>query len=191
MVTADGDPERTLLGHVAAGDHDAFEALYRAFQPRVFGFVRRILGDPQLAEEIADDVMLVVWRDANRFQQRSRVSTWVFGIAWRMAANALRRRRPPHPAMPDGEVPDALSDTAARIEQSDWLMHAFANLSSEHRTVVELTLVHGFSYLEIAEITDCPLNTVKTRMFHARRRLQASLATLASAAKEESDETGA
>jgi RNA polymerase sigma factor (sigma-70 family) len=196
VVTANGDAELMLLGQVANGDHEAFETLYRAFQPRIFGFVKRILGDPQLAEEIADDVMMVVWRDADRFQQRSRVSTWIFGIAWRMAANALRRRRPPHSALPAADVPDALADTAARLEQRDWLMHAFANLSHDHRAVVELTLVHGFSYIEIAEITDCPLNTVKTRMFHARRNLQAALSALATAPTEDSlrgdsDETGA
>jgi RNA polymerase sigma factor (sigma-70 family) len=176
---ADQTSERALLERIVAGDEGAFEALYRRYQPKLFVFLKRMLGDPAAAEEVADDVLVVLWQDAHRFEGRSKLSTWLFGIAYRKAANVLRSR--PRKEIPlDGPLPGTVPDAASRLELGEWLEKALGELSADHRMVVELTFVHGLSYQEIAAIADCPVNTVKTRMFHARRRLQTALNALVS-----------
>lgn len=176
--------ELDLLRRVAAGDDEAFAALYQRYQPRVNAFLRRLLTDTLQAEEIADDVMIVVWRDAARFEHRSKLSTWIFGIAYRQAAKALRRRPPPH--VPFEGQGSHTPDGASAVETRQWVDTALRYLSPEHRLVVELTFVNGFSYQEIAEIAGCPINTVKTRMFHARRKLKALLSSLADPDEDQS-----
>lgn len=170
--------DETLLGEVAAGDRQAFEVLYRRFYRRLFGFLARFLGDRERIEEVLDDVMLVVFRDAGRFEARSRVSTWIFGIAYRSAQHARR------PRMADARLEGIESEEALavkvggaypgppRFELRQLIDRALALLSPEQRLVVELTYFEDCSYQEIAAIADCPVNTVKTRMFHARKRLK-------------------
>lgn len=170
--------DAALLGAVAAGDRKAFEVLYRRFYRRLFGFLARFLGERDQIEETLDDVMMVVYRDAARFESRSRVSTWIFGIAYRCAQHA-RRPRPIDAFTADLESPEALAAPApagpagpARFELRQLIDRALGLLSPEHRLVVELTYFEDCSYQEIAAIADCPVNTVKTRMFHARKRLR-------------------
>lgn len=163
--------EADLLARVRCGDRAAFSELYRLFQPRLFAYLRRSLYDLQTVEEVLDDVMFVVWKDAARFRGESAVSTWIFGIAYRKALSAMRAQRRRHAAIDQQADPDAAPSTDP--VQEEWLGVALAQLSTEHRQVVELTYCCGFSYREIAEIAGCPVNTVKTRMFHARKRLKA------------------
>ena len=183
--TPDGEAE--LLRRIAAKDRRAFEALYHAYYRRLFAYLFKTIRRPELAEEVLDDVMLAVWMGAGGFDGRSRPSTWIFGIAYHKALKALDRqsrqdRRAPsggaaeeeeahgrgEPEPPE-EGPEGL---LARREMTDVLERALRRLPLEQRTVVELTYYHGFSYQEIAEVMSCPVNTVKTRMFHARRRLR-------------------
>jgi RNA polymerase sigma-70 factor (ECF subfamily) len=169
-----------LLAAVATGDRLAFEELYLLHHRRLFGFLYKMTGRQQMSEELVNDVMLVVWQKASTFAGRSLVSTWIMGVAYNKALKAIRKmgRAPtlvevePQMAV-DSAGPEAdLSsrDRRARISQ------ALRRLSPEHRAAVELTYYHGFSYREIAQIVGCPENTVKTRMFHARRRLRSLLA---------------
>ena len=160
--------ESALLARVRRGDRGAFTALYRRYQPRLFAYLRRLLSDGQTVEEVLDDVMLVVWKDASKFRGDAAISTWIFGIAYRKALSAIRRHQAPIDRRAD---PDA--ESAREPAAEEWLSTALDKLSADHRQVVELTYCCGFSYHEIAEIAGCPVNTVKTRMFHARRRLKA------------------
>lgn len=167
-----------LLAAVAAGDRTAFEVLYRRFYRRLFGFLGRFLAERGQIEETLDDVMMVVYRDAARFESRSRVSTWIFGIAYRCAQHA-RRPRPAEGFTADLDSPEAQAAQPgfepaepARFELRQLIERALGLLSPEHRLVVELTYFEDCSYQEIAAIADCPVNTVKTRMFHARKRLR-------------------
>lgn len=167
-----------LMDRVRRRDRQAFASLYRRYQPRLFAYLRRFIRDSRLAEEVLDDVLFVVWKDARRFDGRAAVSTWIFGIAYRRAMTALRRElRHELPVDPgaDADRIGAESSAAGR----DLLAKALAELSVDHRQVVELTYFFGFSYAEIAAIAGCPENTVKTRMFHARRRLRQLLPVLA------------
>ena len=170
--------ERELLARVAAGDLQAFERLYRLYQPRLSRFLTTLLRRPQLIEEVLDDTMMVVWQSADRFRGSSKLSTWIFAIAYRKAHKA--RLKWPDP-IEEPEQDTRLSEDPAPDDElhhqklHDSLMRAMDQLSADHRAVVELTYFHGLGYREIAEIVDCPVDTVKTRMFHARRRLKQAI----------------
>ncbi len=169
--------ERALLAAVARRDRGAFSELYRIYQPRLFGYLRRMVASPVLIEEIVDDVMFVVWTDAGKFRGQSAVSTWVFGIAYRRALSALRKEgRYQAPLVQDADSTIAAGESPVDLEL---IRAGLAELSPDHRQVIELTYFCGFSYREIAEIAGCPENTVKTRMYHARRRLKVLLPRLA------------
>ena len=174
--TVESDEAR-LLRRVTAGELHAFEQLYRAYHPRLTRFLERMTRRPGLVEEVLNDTLLVVWHRAGSYNGASKVSTWIFAIAYRMALKGMRRTDEPLEA---GD--DERADTGPGPEQqlSRWQLHAaleraLDGLSAEQRAVVDLTYFHGIGYREIAEIVDCPVDTVKTRMFHARRRLRALL----------------
>jgi len=171
------DREAALLAGVRRADRAAFADLYRCYHPRLYGYLRRLLRDPGLVEEVLDDVMLVVWKDARKFRSESRVSTWIFGIAYRKALSAMRSARRYHAPLDYGADLDAIAGSSAEIDE--WIVAALARLSPDHQQVMVLTYLSGFSVQEIAQIAGCPANTVKTRMFHARRRLKVLLPTLA------------
>ena len=171
--------DRALLARIAAGDRDAFERFFRAHAAGVRRFVRDLVRDDGIAEELTSDVMVEVWRSAGRYAGRSRVRTWLFGIAHHKAIDALRRRRTAAIPLDDlisvaaagaGPEEHALRDAErARLEA------ALDALSPEHRAVLRLTYVDGFSQKEIAGIVDCPIATVKTRAFYAKARLRDAL----------------
>ncbi|MGK6325413.1 RNA polymerase sigma factor [Sphingomonas sp. DT-51] len=171
------DAEQALLERVRAGDRRAFEALYQGYHARLWRFLHKLLRRPHLVEEVLNDAMLVVWNRLHTFDGRSRFSTWLFGIAYRQALAALRRLDEPvddarEEAIDVDAAPGAGAE-ASRVRRG--LDAALATLSPTHRAVVELTYFHEFGYREIAAIMGCPPDTVKTRMFHARRHLRAAL----------------
>jgi RNA polymerase sigma-70 factor (ECF subfamily) len=178
---ADGK-ELALLKCVQRLDREAFSDLYRLFHPRLYGYLLRMLPNAALIEEALDDVMLVVWKDARKFQGRSSVSTWVFGIAYRKALSAIRSESRYHAPL-DRHFDETKLPTHV-VQTDNWLDVAMAQLSADHRQVIELTYFGGFSYQEIAQIADCPVNTVKTRMYHAKRRLRVLLPKLATPTRE-------
>jgi RNA polymerase sigma-70 factor (ECF subfamily) len=173
-----GLDELELLERVKAHDVDAFENLYRIYQPRLARFLINLVKRPQLVEEVLDDTMMVVWQTAGSFRGTSKLSTWVFAIAYRKALKA--RSRWPDPVEDEKRDTRASNDPApdTELERSrvrGALVNAMGQLSAEQRAVVDLTYFHGLGYREIAEILSCPVDTVKTRMFHARRRLRQAL----------------
>ena len=177
-VRSPGSDELELLARVAERDVQAFEKLYRLYQPRLTRFLTTLLKRPPLIEEVLDDTMMVVWQTADRFRGSSKLSTWIFAIAYRKAHKA--RLRWPEPAE-EPKVDERVSEEAPPDEAMDQdrlrgaLLRAMDQLSADHRAVVDLTYFHGLGYREIAEIVDCPVDTVKTRMFHARRRLKQAM----------------
>ena len=165
-----------LVAAVGRGDRKAFEQLFSKYGERVFRYAYRLISDAEKAEEVTNDVMLEIWKHAPKFEGRSRVSTWILGIARHVALNAVRRKE--FVTVDIDETPEAPEEntvTAAGEKDRETLKQALKNalskLSPEHRDVVELTFFHGCSYQEIAEIVDCPQNTVKTRMHHAKKQL--------------------
>ena len=175
--------EETLWIHqIATGDRDAFERLYKAYAPRLFRYLFCMIGNAGTSEELTNDVMLAAWKGAASFRGESRVSTWLFGIARYKALNAVRQTQPltvevemASEVAASGEGPQ---DVVQRHSLEKSVRSALQELSPEHREVVELTFYQGLSYQEIADIMQCPVNTVKTRMFYAKKKLGEALEKL-------------
>ena len=174
------DSDRRLLDKVAAGDREAFRELYLVYHRRLARFLVRLTRRYEVAEEIINDTLWVVWRKAGEFRGESRVSTWIMGIAYRRALKTLRSRgHQLYDAVPiEGETLVA-PDELAESETGEWLLLAMQQLPLEQRLALEYAYGYGHSCEEIALIMDCPANTVKTRLFHARAKLRALLPRLA------------
>ena len=180
---ANDEVESELLHRVADGDREAFRTLYALYSKRLFSYLTKLLSARETVEEVFQDVMFEVWRQAGSFRGSARVSTWIFGIAHHKALNARRAQGNRvivqlEEARETQTNADGPQVSAEKTDLSRKVRAALARLSADHRAVVELTLYQGFSYAEIARIVNCPVNTVKTRMFHARRQLRELLSNL-------------
>jgi len=169
--------ELELLRQVAAGDRTAFKELYLIYHRRLARFLMRMTSRHDLIEEVINDTLWTVWLKAGDFRGDSLVSTWIVGITYRRALKALRRHGAPRPMLVE-EVAVA-PDAQLEDENREWLGQALAELPLEQRMVMEFSYLMGHSCEEIAQIMQCPVNTVKTRMFHAREKLRRSLPRLA------------
>jgi RNA polymerase sigma-70 factor (ECF subfamily) len=175
-ATADrnGD-DQALIGRVATGDRAALAALYRRHERPLYLFVKSKMNDPFLSNDIVQDVFLEVWRHAARFEGRSTVKGWLYGIAWRKVIDIHRanRRLDYTDILPEveDEDPGAL-DRISADEQAGHLRGCLSALKDDHRAAVELAFFHDLGYREIAEALEVPEGTVKTRVFHAKKLLQ-------------------
>jgi len=173
------EPDADLIERVARGDMRAFETLYRAYHPRLTRFLSLLTTRRTVVEESLNDTMHAVWRRAHTYNGQSKVSTWIFAIAYRTTCKALRRQDVP---MEDPGADEQVSDAPgperqhADREAKAALRRALSALPHQQRHVIVLTYFHELPYAEIARIMDCPVDTVKTRMFHGRRRLRGLLA---------------
>ena len=167
--------ELLLLERIKAGDDGAFQRLYRLYHPRLTNFLLKMVRRPQLVEEVLNDTLMVVWQRPDSFHGGSKLSTWIFAIAYRKALKGLKKFDDP---LEDNEVAERVSEeespeeNSAAFRRRDLLAEVMQELSPTHRAVVDLTYYHELDYNEIARILDCPVGTVKTRMFHARRQLR-------------------
>lgn len=170
--------EVQLIGLIVKEDLRAFETLYRVYFPRLTRFLDRMIRSSHLIEETINDTMMVVWQKADQYDRSCKVSTWIFAIAYRKALNVIRSLDLPiesdsddYPAVSDQEPETALE----HLQLQKIFAQALDTLPMEQRNVVNLAYYHDMAYGEIAEIVGCPVNTVKTRMFHARRQLKVLL----------------
>ena len=177
-----------LLERIKAQDRAAFKELYFAYHSRLARFLTRITARYDVAEEIINDTFWVVWDRAKDFRNASQVSTWIMGIAYRRGLKTLRKLS----AVSISDIPldEVLAldehEPTARAELEQWIETAMARLPLEQRVVLELAYHLGHSCEEIAVITECPVNTVKTRMHYAREKLRRLLPQLAGVSEEES-----
>ena len=176
-VAAADDVE--LMRLIVAGDVAAFEQLYRRHHARLVALVSRLTRRPDLAEDIGNEAMLVAWQRAASFRGAARVSTWLCGIAYRLALKRLGQAQRHDGAVDIDTVevadPVSVENRAAEAQLQRILQRAVASLPPPQRAVVELTFYHGCSQAEVAELLECPEGTVKSRMFHARQRLRQTL----------------
>ena len=167
--------DEVLIGRIAKGDRLAMQVLFARHHVRVYRFVLRLVGNPTTAEDLISEVFLDVWRQADRFEGRSAVSTWLLAIARFKALSALRKK--PDEEL-DEETAEAIEDTSDNPEvtlekkdKSAVLRQCLEKLSPEHREIIDLVYYHEKSVEEVAEVVGIPENTVKTRMFYARKKL--------------------
>ena len=165
--------EVLLLRRVADSHRGAFEELFEIYHSRLFSFLFRLTRSHGVAEELANDVLLTVWKDAGRFRGDSRVSTWIFGIAYRKALTHLRKRNLKLVAI---KHDDAMVDGSdVQIEREDWVRQGIDALPPKHKLTVMLVYFLGLSCEEAASASGVPVSTVKTRMFHARKKMKEHL----------------
>jgi len=177
------DHDHALLSAVAAGDRRALEELYFGYHRRLARFLSRFTPRYENIEEIINDTFMVVWQNAKQFRRASQVSTWIIGIAYRTALKSFRRQKNHAAALGLDDCPEHTVDPTSEMEVRDWLKQGLSRLPIEQRLTLELAYQMGHSLEEIALITDCPVGTVKARMFHAREKLRQYLPTLSGALK--------
>jgi RNA polymerase sigma-70 factor, ECF subfamily len=175
--------EVQLVARIAEGDRKAFEELYNLYHRRMARFLTRLTRRFDIAEEVINDTFFVVWRKAGDFRGDSQPSTWILGIAYRKARSAFRASARLAERDLESAAEALTTEAPANSEElRDWLGQALEQLPVEQRMAVELCYELGYSCEEIGTIMECPPNTVKTRLFHARAKLQKLLPQLASPA---------
>ena len=171
--------DRELVERVARGDRAAVRLLFMRHHARVYRFAARQTGSDMMADDIANEVFLELWRQAPAFEGRSEVSTWLLGIARFKALSALRKKKEEWIGDDDAAAIPDTSDTpevAVMKDDKATALRGMVNaLPEEHRTVIDLAYYHAKSVAEIAGILSIPVATVKTRMFYARKKLGEAL----------------
>ena len=171
----DASSDATLVNRIAAGDKLAMQALFARHRTPVYRWLLRFVGNETNAEDLLSEVFLDVWRQADRFEGRSSVSTWLISIARFKALSARRRRTEAElDEKIETTVPDTANDPEAALQEKnrgELLRQALTRLSREHREIIDLVYYHEKSIDECAQILGIPAATVKTRMFYARKKL--------------------
>ncbi|MGX5803030.1 sigma-70 family RNA polymerase sigma factor [Bradyrhizobium sp. Arg314] len=178
-MNAATETDRALVDRVAKGDRAAVRLLFMRHHARIYRFVVRQTGSEMMADDIANEVFLELWKQAPSFEGRSEVSTWLLGIARFKALSSLRKKKEDWIDDDDAaQIPDG-ADTPEVVtmkEDKAAALRRFVDaLPEEHRTVIDLAYYHGQSVTEIGEVLEIPVATVKTRMFYARKKLGEAL----------------
>jgi RNA polymerase sigma-70 factor, ECF subfamily len=172
--------ERELLKRIGLRDRKALHELYDLHYQRLARFLRRMTRRHDLVDEVVNDTFMVVWQQTAGFRGDSLVSTWIMGIAYRRCLNLLRTEERAHKhTEPQTTEELHVRDPADQCDLVELMGRALESLSDDQRAVLQLTYYLGHSCSEIAVIMDCPINTVKTRMFHARNKLRSLVPALA------------
>jgi RNA polymerase sigma-70 factor (ECF subfamily) len=175
LIATQATSDDILIARIAQGDRLAMQVLYGRHHVRIFRFGLRLVRNEQIAEDLISEVFLDVWCQAGKFEGRSAVSTWLLAITRFKALSALRKRKD---AELDDETANAIEDTSddpeVTVQKKDTsvaLRKCLTALSPDHREIVDLVYYHEKSVEEVAEIVGIPENTVKTRLFYARKKL--------------------
>jgi RNA polymerase sigma-70 factor (ECF subfamily) len=192
-AAADGPAaDEELARRFTAGDRNAFDELARRHRDALFRFARWQLGaDAAEAEDATQDALVEIYRSLPRFEGRSRLRTWMFGLTRNVCGQRRRATRRERGGAAGSEVLQRIPDVSldlegalARREVQDAVRAAIESLGPEHRGVILLREIEGLRYEEIAEVLGVPVGTVRSRLHNARVLLAARLAALAPAGKE-------
>ena len=161
------EPEPDTVRAAAAGDLNAFEELVRAYQVHVWRFLKHLLGDADLAEDLTQETFIRVYRRLDSFRFQSKFSTWMFQVARNIAVDSVRSQARQRRLVDALEAPTSTPDGATRVE----VVTAIASLTPKLREAFVLVEAHGLTYREAGQVLGVPEGTVKSRVFHARERL--------------------
>jgi len=164
-----------LVRRIAGGDKRALEALYTRHSDRTFKFLLRLTANRAAAEDLTHDVFLEIWRGASRFEARSSVTTWILSIARYKALDTRRKQRNLTEHDLPGRSEPTPEMTAIELSSSKLMRECLTKLSTEHQEIIDLVYYHEMAVKEVSEILGIPENTVKTRMFYARKKLKEML----------------
>lgn len=170
----DNDNLVHLLSAIGGGDKIAFRRFYEQLEGPLFRFIQKKLNDPQRSADILHDVFMEVWRNANRFEGRSAVKSWVFGIAHNKAVDLIRRET--RIDLP-GDMPETIDESPAgeacvlAAQEAAHVQACLQTLAAPQREVIDLAFYEDMSYREISSTLAVPEGTIKTRVFHAKQRL--------------------
>jgi RNA polymerase sigma-70 factor (ECF subfamily) len=169
-----------LLQRIGKGDEAALRQLYLTYSRTIYAFALRRLRDAAEAEEIVVDTMHEVWRHPGRFRGESKFSTWLLGIARFKLLSLIRGREPQHEEI--GQLEEILEsgeegslEILAQKQRREAVRQCMDKLPAEQRECLHLVFYEGYGLAEVAAVLGCPENTVKTRLFHARRKLKNGL----------------
>ena len=180
QASTSAGPDEELIAQIATGEQAALRTLFTRHYSRVYRFVSRFVKDRDAVEEVVNDTFLIAWQQAPRFEGRSRVATWLLGIARYRALGAVKARQAHPESMEQHEATlvDPSERVDARMQREDsshYLKRCLAMLPREQALLIELHYFSDKSLKEAAALTGVPLNTIKTRMFLARKKLATML----------------
>ncbi len=162
-----------LLGRIAVKDKDALGLLYNNINKRIYFYILTLVKDELVAQDILSDTFMQVWKSAARFEGRSKAITWILGIARNLALKYLSRKRQMESIDEHYELTNGKSEEfIERFANLELLQMGLKKLSWKHREILQLVFFEGLSYAEVSELLSIPVNTVKTRVFHAKKALR-------------------
>lgn len=179
--TSIGDRRVELMARVAVGDRSAFADLYDLVAPEVYGLVRRVVRDPAQAEEVTQEIMVVVWQRASSYDAgRASVLTWMLTIAHRRAVDRVRsseaaRRRDERAGRLEPTTVASAGETVEHRLDREQVARALEALTPIQRSAVQLAYYDGYTHVQIARLLEVPLGTVKTRIRDGMIRLRDEL----------------
>ncbi len=166
-----------LMRRMAAGDENAMREIYATYGQRLFAYALRLTDDHAAAEDVAQETLVIAWRTAGKFRGEGRLIAWLLGIVHHTAMKTLR-----HPTQSLETIEQTLPEINASPEEQAqgeemkrWVGRGLQALSTEHRAVLELVFYQGLTLNEVAEVCQCPLGTVKSRLNYARQHLRGVL----------------
>ncbi len=174
-----------LMASIAEGSSAHYEILYDRYATKTFHYIKTLVNEDSVAEDVAAEAMITVWKQAHTFRRESRVSTWIFGIARHKALDALRKvvRHEQRTVSSDelltlADPDESPVETIDREQTGAATQRALTKLSKEHQEVLRLAFYEELPYEEMATILEIPVNTVKTRVFYAKQQLKKLLGPL-------------
>lgn len=165
------DVDGWLVGKALEGDADAFEALVRRHHTRIYRIALRIVGNPQDAQDVTQDVLIQLWGSLAGFLGGSTFTTWLYRIVVNRSLNHRRRSHPTVPLLGDDRPAAGPAEEVIARQRADATARAIGNLPAEQRAVIVLHQLEDFSYAEVAAILGVPESTVRGRLARGRRTL--------------------
>lgn len=170
------DEHADLIRAVSELNREAFHQLYKVTHEQVYSYLFRFMLDKDLVEDILAETYIEVWKNAKKFKYRSKVSTWIIGISRNLAMNNINRTKQ-YETLKDEHIP-VVEDNYCEHDIKIVLAKALKKLPEKHREILGLILLPEFSYQQISEILEIPVNTVKSRIFYAKDALKRTLISM-------------